>query len=264
LNGYNHPDRFRRNNKNGVLADNGEPLPGEHNAVRLPRTDCFSAHHDWTRTHIMGFTSTYNDFDYTGAVFRVEQSFSTKEHVRKLPLGTGRNAFLTDPATISRLSKFTINKNYHTYSPVWRSMVGFDLLRTYKFFSYIPFLHHSFSDQAWFLSGQWLMKNQWSDVANPLCYIVDNGGNGLTKADAKRLSQQTPLLEFAMSRPSLGAPLHARVCQPGVVRQPGGKPQRGRVRAARQGLVAILAVVVAQRAGLREHRIVDWCVVVPR
>ena len=35
----------------------------------------------------MGFTSTYNDFEYTGAVFRIEQSFSTKEHIRKLPAG---------------------------------------------------------------------------------------------------------------------------------------------------------------------------------
>jgi hypothetical protein len=189
LNGYNNPARFRSNNKNGVLDDNGEPLPGKHNAVRLPRTDCYSAHHDWTRTHVIGFTSTYNDFDYTGAVFRIEQSFSSKEHVRKLPAGTGRNVDLTGETAAKNLA-FSVNKNYHTYSPVWRSMVGFDLLRTYKFFSYIPFLHHSFSDQAWFLSGQWLMKNQWSNVANPLCYVVDNGGNGITKEEEKALERQ--------------------------------------------------------------------------
>ena len=46
---------------------------------------------------MIGFTTTYNDFDYTGAVFRTEQSYSAKEYVRRLPLGTGRNVFLTDP-----------------------------------------------------------------------------------------------------------------------------------------------------------------------
>ncbi|MSQ46952.1 MAG: DUF1302 family protein [Deltaproteobacteria bacterium] len=189
LAGYNHPGRFRSNNKNGVLNNNGEPLPGKHNAVRLPRTDCFPANYHWTRTHVTGFTSTYNDFEYTGMVFRLEESFSSKEYVRKLPIGSGRNAKLTDPRTLDRLLKFSVNKDYHTFTPVWRSMVGFDLLKSVPSFKYIPFLHHSFSDQAWFFTGQWLMKNQWSNVANPLCYAVDNGGNGLTNADAKRLSR---------------------------------------------------------------------------
>src|SRR4030095_8216443 len=133
-------------------------------------------------------TSTYNDFEYTGAVFRLEQSFSTKEYVRHLPVGIGRIGRLTGQ-TLADVTDFSFNKNYHNYTPVWRSMVGFDLLRTYKFFSYIPFLHHSFSDQAWFLSGQWLMKNQWSNVANPLCYVVDNGGNGITKEEEKALER---------------------------------------------------------------------------
>jgi hypothetical protein len=190
LAGYNNPGRFRRNNPNGVLDDNGEPLPGKHNAVRAPITNCFPANYHWTRTNVIGFTSTYNDFDYTGAVFRIEESFSTKEYVRKLPLGSGRNAFLTDPKVIAKLTDFSINKDYHTYTGVWRSMVGFDLLRSYSFFRYIPCMHHSFYDQAWFLSGQWLMKNQWDNVANPLCYVVDNGGNGLTKEDAQELSRQ--------------------------------------------------------------------------
>jgi hypothetical protein len=69
-------------------------------------------------------------------------------------------------------------------------MVGFDLLRSYQFFRYIPFLHHSFYDQAWFLTGQWLMQNQMDNVANPLCYVVDNGGNGVTEQQAKALRAQ--------------------------------------------------------------------------
>ena len=33
--------------------------------------------HPWT--HIIGLSGTYNDYDFTGLVFRLEQSFSTKE-----------------------------------------------------------------------------------------------------------------------------------------------------------------------------------------
>ena len=91
LNGYNNPARYRRNNKNGILDNNGEPLPGRHGAVRAPITHCLPFNYHNTRTHVIGFTSTYNDFEYTGAVFRLEQSFSTKEHVRKLGVGFGRN-----------------------------------------------------------------------------------------------------------------------------------------------------------------------------
>jgi hypothetical protein len=191
LNGYNNPSRYRKNNPNGVLDDNGEPLPGKHNAVRLPRTDCFPANYHWNWTNIFGFTSTYNDFDYTGAIFRFEESFSTKEYVRHLPLGSGRNG--VNPPTgdaATQLFNNSVNKDYHNYTGVWRSMVGFDLLRSIPAFKYIPGIHRSFYEQAWFLSGQWLMKNQWDNIANPLCYVVDNGGNGLTREAAAALSAQ--------------------------------------------------------------------------
>ncbi len=186
LNGYNHPARY---GKNGALLANGDARPGRHGAVRAPRTDCFPANYHWNWTNVFGFTSTYNDFEYTGAVFRFEESFSTKEYVRHLPLGSGRNG--VNPPTGShgdQLFKNSVNKDYHNYTGVWRSMVGFDLLKSMSFFRYIPGIHRSFYEQAWFLSGQWLMMNRWDNVANPLCYPVDNGGNGLTKEAAKALS----------------------------------------------------------------------------
>ena len=40
---------------------------------------CFQTGHYYPWTNVFGFTLTYNDFDYTGAVFRVEQSWSTNE-----------------------------------------------------------------------------------------------------------------------------------------------------------------------------------------
>jgi len=186
LNGYNNPARF---GPNGALLPNGDAKPGRHGAVRIARTDCFPANYHWTRQNVMGFTSTYNDFDYTGAVFRLEESFSDKEFVRHLPLGSGRNG-VTPPTgkAADQLLKNSINGDYHNFTGVWRSMLGFDLLKSVPSFKYLPFLHHSFSDQAWFFTGQWLMKNQWNHVANPLCYVVDNGGNGLTTQAAAALS----------------------------------------------------------------------------
>ena len=40
---------------------------------------CFQTGHYYPWTNVFGFTLTYNDFDYTGAVFRVEQRWSTNE-----------------------------------------------------------------------------------------------------------------------------------------------------------------------------------------
>jgi hypothetical protein len=180
--GYNNPARF---GPKGALLPNGEPKPGRHNAVRLPLTFCAPALFNYYWTHVTGFTLTYNDFDYTGMVFRVEESYSSKEHVRQLPPGFGasggRREF--DPFT-----QKLMRENFHTSTQVWRSMVGFDLLRSFQFFRYIPGIHRSFYEQAWFLSGQWLMQNNWNNQANPLCYVVDNGGNGTTKEQAEALS----------------------------------------------------------------------------
>jgi Protein of unknown function (DUF1302) len=184
LTGYNNPARFRKNNPRGALDDNGEPLPGFHNAVRAPQTFCAPGIFSHAWSHIAGFTGTYNDFDYTGMVFRVEESLSTKEFVRHLPGGFGPSGGRMNGVP---LNNFVFSQNVTNFTRVWRSMVGFDLLRSYQFFKYIPFLHHSFYDQAWFLSGQWLMQNQMDHVANPLCYIVDNGGNGITKQQAAAL-----------------------------------------------------------------------------
>jgi hypothetical protein len=180
--GYNHPDRF---GPNGALQANGDAKPGKHNSVRPPLTFCAPATFNYAWSHVTGFTATYNDFDYTGMVFRLEQSFSSKEHMRHLPAGFGaaggRREF--DP-----LDDFTFSQSYHNYTRVWRSMVGFDLLRSFQFFRYIPGIHRSFYEQSWFLSGQWLMENRWDNVANPLCYVVDNAGNGVTEEEAKALS----------------------------------------------------------------------------
>src|ERR1041384_532368 len=46
-------------------------------------------------THILGFTATYNDNYYTGGVFRLEESLSTKEPRNGVPPTTRRPAIST-------------------------------------------------------------------------------------------------------------------------------------------------------------------------
>ena len=78
--GYNDPKRFRSNNSKGALDANGTPVAGKHNANRIQRTDCVTGQHDYGDwTNVPGFTLTYNDFDYTGAIIRVEQSWSSRK-----------------------------------------------------------------------------------------------------------------------------------------------------------------------------------------
>lgn len=182
LQGYDLPARF---GPKGALQPDGNPKPGRHQAARPPLTFCLPALHDHWWTHVIGFTATYNDFDYTGAVFRLEQSFSTKEVIRKLPGGFGARAG-------QDLSPESFRTNFHAFTGVWRSMVGFDLFRSLGFFRYIPGLHPSFYDQAWFITGQWLVENYWNNLANNICQNSDNIGNGLTKEEAEAFRAANP------------------------------------------------------------------------
>jgi hypothetical protein len=74
-------------------------------------------------THIIGFTGTYVDFDYTGFVWRLEQSYSTKEPRNHQP-----------PLAGPRAGNFPTQDDFDTHikrdTGVWRSMFGFDYLRT--------------------------------------------------------------------------------------------------------------------------------------
>ena len=148
--------------------------------------------HPWS--HIIGGTMTYNDYDYTGLVFRLEQSFSSKEP-RQLggnapsrlieqrdacttpsnPNGwipqfaTGNPAVPTDFAGVPLSanciahSSFATARDFETrlkrYTQTWRSMVGFDYLRAIapqvgKGMGN-PLLRSLLSDQ-WFFTFQFL------------------------------------------------------------------------------------------------------------
>lgn len=134
------------------LDANGNPLPTakQAQAARQPITICASPKHTYRYTHVIGLTATYNDFDYTGAVWRIEQSLSTSEYMNRYPAGYGTH--VTNVGGTRTV--------FHPQS-VWRSMVGFDLfsaLSNYPGMGWTRNLPGDFGTQASFLSFQWLMK----------------------------------------------------------------------------------------------------------
>ena len=83
--------------------------------------------HPWT--HIIGGTLTYND-DRTGLVYRLEQSYSTKEPRQLSPSSPERLIdelnHPGDPAHLAVPQERDFETRAKRYTPVWRSMVGFD------------------------------------------------------------------------------------------------------------------------------------------
>jgi len=158
LRGYDWPTRR--------LDANGNPLPSakQKQAARLPITVCaFGPKHTIRPTHIFGFTATYNDFDYTGAVWRLEQSISTEEYLNRYPVGYGARGVV--PNTNPGRTLF----NPHA---VWRSMVGFDLfsaLANYPGMGWARNLPGDFGTQASFLSFQYLMRYHTA-MSNTFCF----------------------------------------------------------------------------------------------
>ncbi len=136
LRGYDWPQRR--------LDSKGNPLPTakQKQAARAPLTLCVNPIHVYKWSHVIGATATYNDFDYTGAVFRLEESVSTREP---------RN-------------KFTGERFAHaiyTAAPVWRSMLGFDLasaLGNYPLLGWTRNLPGQMGTTQSFLTFQWLMQ----------------------------------------------------------------------------------------------------------
>jgi len=130
-------------------------------------TGCLPTGNWYPWTHVIGATATYNDFDYTGAVFRLEQSWSTNEPRNFLfhsfpGIRSPLNGYFTEGSISNRTpcpdgagsfcpGAKSFKLKAKSGSAVWRSMLGFDLLRT---FAWLPgFLG---KDQM-FLTGQQLI-----------------------------------------------------------------------------------------------------------
>jgi hypothetical protein len=163
LRGYDWPER--------KLDATGKPLSRKQKqAARLPLTLCANTpKHTYRPTHVIGFTATYNDFNYTGAVWRLEQSLSTEEYMNRYPVGYGIHGTTTRPGRTL----------FHPQM-MWRSMVGFDLfsaIMNYPGMGWTRNLPGDFGTQASFLSFQWLMQYKPA-VSNTFCTWNNAVGTG--------------------------------------------------------------------------------------
>ncbi|MGH7961318.1 MAG: hypothetical protein ACRERD_05770, partial [Candidatus Binatia bacterium] len=133
----------------------------------IPITACGKIRVKYPWTHITAFTMTYNDFDYTGAIFRLEQSLSSKEGRFKTPIIFRR------VANIASLPESQIRQafenNYTTYSPIYRSMVGFDLVRSlssFPGFGWAKYAPGQMGEQIMFFTFQFLTEYQFDNFSN--------------------------------------------------------------------------------------------------
>jgi hypothetical protein len=157
------------------------PVPGDglvHNSACLD----VPVFHAWT--HVIGMSATYNDYDYTGLVFRMEQSFSTKEPGQFTPntperllmqqkncpfdpalginhctgpVSEGGNG--GDPIYNAVVQEKDFATRGKRYFQVWRSMIGFDYLKAIapQFGKNCkPELLRSLLSDQWFFTFQFL------------------------------------------------------------------------------------------------------------
>jgi hypothetical protein len=140
--------------------------PANHATACLRKTFWYP----WT--HVAGATLTYNEDRYTGMIFRLEESVSTKEP---------RNG--VRPAAGVRAGQFPTARDFDTNlmrrTAVWRSMLGFDWLRAFPF---IPITRND----PWFLTFQWL--NEY--------YAHSRGETGITGSITDRMQHWNPLFTF--------------------------------------------------------------------
>ena len=152
--------------------------------------------HPWT--HIIGFTLTYNDYDWTGAILRMEQSISTKEpgeglspnNFSRVEQGCGVTGEGDGCAGVPGSRDFEKRNVRHTQ--MWRSMIGFDYLRSIapmagRRFSN-PLLRSLATDQ-WFFTAQFLSEYR----------AHADGQVGLTTSFTDRQQHWHPLFTFAMT-----------------------------------------------------------------
>jgi hypothetical protein len=117
-------------------------------------------------THIFGGTLTYNDYAYTGFIWRTEQSLSTNEPRTKYPALAGTRAGqFPNASDFARGGKET--------TAIWRSMVGFDYLRSPFHQHQLPTFLRNVALTRSLLTDQWFFTFQffneyWSNVSHQL------------------------------------------------------------------------------------------------
>ena len=193
-------------------------------------TACFDVSSFFPWTHVFGFTTTYNDFDYTGAVFRLEQSWSTNEARNESAgafkgadqrhwdanLASARARAVAEGKTGTQIpdhpftdgegnpcaegagsfcpSPRTRIRRVKSGSSVWRSMIGFDLIQSFQSFPGMKWtkkLPGGIGDQATFYTFQALTTYQNNNRPTNL--------NAFTNAARDKHSRWTQLYTVATS-----------------------------------------------------------------
>jgi hypothetical protein len=150
-----------------------------------PQTGCQPIAFWYPWTHIVGATFTYNDYEWTGAVFRMEQSFSTKEPRNGVP-----------PLAGPRAGDFPRQRDFDTNgirtTEVWRSMIGFDYLRSIGWTAArrwpLPW-RSLFGQDQWLISGQFF-NEYYSHWRNQI---------GLTDSITDRQHQWNPIFTTVLT-----------------------------------------------------------------
>ncbi|HXG17753.1 MAG TPA: DUF1302 family protein [Methylomirabilota bacterium] len=150
LRGYDWPQRR--------LDATGAPLRAakQKQAARLPITLCTSSSSSVLKwNHIIGFTATYNDYDYTGAVFRLEESVTVDDHWHRW-IGNPRSAepFKKFPKVLYEM-------------PVWRHGLGIDYIQGYASFPGMGWMRTLPGELGRFASSQQAVTFQWLLLYRP-------------------------------------------------------------------------------------------------
>ena len=139
-------------------------------------------------THIIGLTATYNDNDYTGFIWRLEQSYSTKEPRNHTP-----------PLAAERRGQFPLSEDFEDHlkrdTGVWRSMIGFDYLRSITSQSKLPAGLRKISLLRSLLTDQWFFTFQFFNE-----YYTHSGNQiGLLDSVTDRMYSWNPVLTYVMT-----------------------------------------------------------------
>ena len=145
--------------------------------------------HPWT--HIIGGTLTYNDYEYTGLVFRAEESLSTKEPRQFSNASPERLIRERDGGELAVPNQRDFETRAKRYTQVWRSMVGFDYLRAIA-----PQMGHHLNNELLhsLLTDQWFFTFQFLNQYDAHHDHIDNSGSF-----SNRFQQWNPFFTLAGS-----------------------------------------------------------------
>lgn len=171
LRGFNANANPRDDRGGGFVVDptTGQQSPVYQDGRPVPLTACARPYQHYPWTHVFGFTLTYNDFDYTGAVFRVEQSYWTKERFWQRPPFPFPGKRADDPYLGPDAVRRFIKTDGKRYSPMWRSMIGFDLVQSYASFPGMGWARNlpgGIGTQQTFFTAQLLSEYQFDNLSN--------------------------------------------------------------------------------------------------